>query len=319
VPRGWWRGGGAERRQGRQLSCEAVSQEGGWTAEGLVRQIADQCVAYGAGGDVSLQPRGDAGSQVGRVAGREEQSGVVAVEVGEEVGCLLDERGGPASGLRDGGERLLAGRRLLLRRLRCRVGRPRGLSVGVRVTSRLVTSRLVTGDRPSDDPPVGDSLAFPPQVAVVFQFTQGGGDTGGALGEATGEGLDVDLGAPGEGLEVDAEPDREEGEFRVLGEVVADHREALGVADVVVEETAAGVGPSPVRGFVGDRTGLGVRGRARVLGVHQEAPNFLGGQALALGLPSRRGPSHVCGCVALSVGQARGCESSRVGDVHSRG
>jgi hypothetical protein len=50
-----------------------------------------------------------------------------------------------------------------------------------------------------------------------------------------------------------------------------------------------------VRVFVGGKPGLGGRGHARVFRVHQEVGAFLGGQALALGLPSRRGPSYVCG------------------------
>ncbi|MFD5374985.1 hypothetical protein ACFWJE_11325 [Streptomyces griseoincarnatus] len=37
-----------------------------------------------------------------------------------------------------------------------------------------------------------------------------------------------------------AEADRQQGEFLVLGEVVADHREAFGVAGVLVDD-AAGV------------------------------------------------------------------------------
>jgi hypothetical protein len=181
-------------------------------------------------------------------------------------------------------------------------------------------ARLVAGDRAGDDPAAGDAFTGPAEVAVGFEFTQGGGDPGHALGEAGGEGLDVDGGARGEGLDVGAESDRQPGQFRVLGEVVADHREAGGVPGVVVDEATAGTG-LPGTGFVGRtgrNTGLGARGRARVLRIHREALFFLGGQALALGLQSRRGPSHVCCCVAPSVGQATGTESSPVGDVHPR-
>jgi hypothetical protein len=97
---------------------------------------------------------------------------------------------------------------------------------------------------------------------------------------------------------VDAEADRESRQLRVLGEVVADHREAGGVAGVVVCETNSGCRPVPlVRVFVGDVPGLGARGRGNVACIHREGLVFLGGQALALGLPSRRGPSYVCGCV----------------------
>lgn len=76
-----------------------------------------------------------------------------------------------------------------------------------------------------------------------FELAQGGGDTGRAFGEPCGEGLDVDAGAGGERLDVDGQPDRESGKLRVLGEVVADHREAGGVAGVVVDD-AGGTGVS---------------------------------------------------------------------------
>jgi hypothetical protein len=287
-----------------------VRQEGGWAAEGLVRQICRQGQAYGGWGDVSLQPGGDTRGQVGRVAGRKEQAGVVAAQVGEEVDGLLEEGGGGARGLRDGRESLLAGRRLLRRRLP-RVGRPCGLAVGV-----TGSPRLVAGDGAGHDAALGEADAFTTQVAVGLQFAQGGGDAGGALREAGGQGLDVDAGALGQRLDVAGQTDRQEGEFRVLGEVVADHREARGVAGVVVPEAAARVGLPLVRVVVGGKPGPGARGRARVLRIHQEGPNFLGGQALALGLQSRRGPSHVCGCVAVSVEPARGRRSSRVGNVH---
>ncbi|MGP4083786.1 hypothetical protein [Streptomyces sp. KR55] len=148
-----------------------------------------------------------------------------------------------------------------------------------------------------------------------LQFAQGGGDAGGAFGEAGGEGFDVDAGARGQRLDVQGEPHGNQRELAVLGEVVADHREVGGVPGVVVGE-AAGVGV-PVRVPVAGYAGLGVRGHARVLRIHREVLFFLGGQALALGWQSRRGPSHVCGCVALSVGETTGPESSRVGDVHS--
>lgn len=141
--------------------------------------------------------------------------------------------------------------------------------------------------------PPGVPLALAAQVAVGLQLAQGGGDTGRALGEAGGEGLDVDAGAGGERLDVDAQADRESREGGVLGEMVADHREAGGVAGVVVDQ-AARVGVV----FARD-TGLGARGRARVLGVHREGCFFLGGQALALGCQSRRGPSYVWGISAV--------------------
>jgi hypothetical protein len=38
-------------------------------------------VLYGGEADVALQPGGDAGGEVGRVAGGQEQAGIVAAEV----------------------------------------------------------------------------------------------------------------------------------------------------------------------------------------------------------------------------------------------
>ena len=65
-------------------------------------------MAYGGGADVAFQPGGYARREVGRVAGGEQQAGVLAAEVREEVGGLLDEGGGQAARLRDGGEGFLA-------------------------------------------------------------------------------------------------------------------------------------------------------------------------------------------------------------------
>src|SRR5690606_40070953 len=55
-------------------------------------------------------------------------------------------------------------------------------------------------------------------------------------------------------------------------QVVADHREVLGVPDVVVDDAG---GPSavgvPAGGFLAPVPGLGARGRARVFAIHREA------------------------------------------------
>ncbi|GKQ36531.1 hypothetical protein ALMP_30720 [Streptomyces sp. A012304] len=106
------------------------------------------------------------------------------------------------------------------------------------------------------------------------------------------------------------EADRQQREFGVLGEVVADHREAGGVAGIVVVETRVGVV------FARD-TGLGARGRARVLRVHREAllPRWSGPR---IGMPV---PARAVAClrlVALSVRQATALESSPVRHIHSR-
>ncbi|BET48864.1 hypothetical protein RGQ21_38460 [Kitasatospora aureofaciens] len=76
----------------------------------------------------------------------------------------------------------------------------------------------------------------------------------------------------------------------MLDEVVADHREALGVADVVVDDARERL----LVGVVFARcSGRGARVGVRVLGSHREGSDFLGGQALALGSHSRRGPTYV--------------------------
>jgi hypothetical protein len=131
-----------------------------------------------------------------------------------------------------------------------------------------VSSRLVAGDGAGDDSALLGAFAGAAQVAVGLQFTQGGGDTGRALREAVGERPDVDAGAAGERLDVDGESDGQRGQLRVLGEVVADHREAVGVTGVVVDHAArAG---APARVVFARGTGLGVRVHARVLRIHRE-------------------------------------------------
>lgn len=122
--RRWWGGGCSEWRwQRRELGGEAVCQEGGGPSYTLGRQVGGQRVSYGGGADVSLQPGRDARRQVGRVAGGEEQAGVVSAQVGEEIGGRLEKGRGGAGGLRYGGEGLVAERRSLLGGL-SRMGRP---------------------------------------------------------------------------------------------------------------------------------------------------------------------------------------------------
>ncbi|MFD4648630.1 hypothetical protein [Streptomyces sp. NPDC058441] len=70
----------------------------------------------------------------------------------------------------------------------------------------------------------------------------------------------------------------------MLHQVVAYDRVVLGVAAVDVTDAAWG--------NVRLNLGLGARGRVKLLISHREA-FFLGGQALALGCQSRRGPFYV--------------------------
>ncbi len=118
-----------------------------------------------------------------------------------------------------------------------------------------------------------------------LQFAQGRGDPRLALGEAGREGPDVDERAARQGLDVHRQADGQQRQLGVLGQVVADHREAAGVAGVVVDD-ATGTrfrAGAPGRVVFLAVTGLGVRAHASVLGIHQEAVLFLGGQAPASG------------------------------------
>jgi hypothetical protein len=63
--------------------------------------------------------------------------------------------------------------------------------------------------------------------------------------------------------------DCREGELAVLDQVVADDREAFGMAAVDVTDAA--------RGNVRRNLGLGARGRVKLLISHREALLFLGG------------------------------------------
>lgn len=129
-------------------------------------------------------------------------------------------------------------------------------------------ARLVAGDGAGDDPAALRAFAGAAQVAVGLQFTQGGGDTGRALRETVGEGPDVGAGSGRERLDVDGESDGQRGQLRVLGKMVADHRETGGVAGVVVDHAARVGVPAGVVFACG--TGLGVRVHARVLRIHWE-------------------------------------------------
>ncbi|MFI8853232.1 hypothetical protein ACIGW3_24015 [Streptomyces sp. NPDC053499] len=86
---------------------------------------------------------------------------------------------------------------------------------------------------------------------------------------------------------MDGEPDREERQLPVLGEVVADDREAVAVTELDVDDAGAW------------------RGRAKLLNSHREACFFLDGQALDRDCRPGRGPSHVCGCRAGAYASQR--------------
>ncbi len=80
-----------------------------------------------------------------------------------------------------------------------------------------------------------DAAAF--QVTGGFELVEGPADRRLALTETERQRLDGGRYAIGERLDVHGEPDRDRGETLVLGEVVADHREAVGVAMPYVKDT----------------------------------------------------------------------------------
>ncbi|WP_442819646.1 hypothetical protein [Streptomyces sp. NBC_00841] len=141
-----------------------------------------------------------------------------------------------------------------------------------------------------------------------FQLAQGGGDAGLAVREAFGEDLDADLRSGGQRLDVQAEPDREERELPVLGEMVADDREAAGVPGVDVHDTGRR------RGAPG-YAGRGVRGHANLLGIHREGfASSVVRPSIGIAVPA--GGRRMSVVVAASICQPTGVNSSSVGEPH---
>ncbi len=131
------------------------------------------------------------------------------------------------------------------------------------------------------DAAVGPAFAGALEVAAGFEFAQAGGDQPFTFAALGGEGLDADVRASGEGLDAHGEPDGGEAEFGVLGEVVADDGEAVGVREGDVDDAPGGERPRNLRKGAGEGSIL--------LGIHREAPDFLGGQALDRDSESRPG------------------------------
>ncbi len=151
--------------------------------------------------------------------------------------------------------------------VRARVRAPRQACVRVRLPTRRVAGGppppggtvqqrggLVAEDGAGDDllavQPVADAL----QVAVDFEFAQGGGDALLAFLAAGGECLDADFGSLRQGLDAYGDPDGGAAEVGVLGEVVADDGEAVGVGMVMWMTPRVGRGP-----------GTSARARARAV------------------------------------------------------
>ncbi|MFD1658905.1 hypothetical protein ACFSL4_11980 [Streptomyces caeni] len=89
-----------------------------------------------------------------------------------------------------------------------------------------------------------------------LQIAQPGGDPGASLREAFGERLDVHGRVARQGLDVHGQRDGDQRQLRVLGQVVADHREAGGVAGVVVGDAVGA--PAGTRAWI--RPGVGFVG-----------------------------------------------------------
>ncbi|WP_374109131.1 hypothetical protein [Streptomyces sp. CC228A] len=95
---------------------------------------------------------------------------------------------------------------------------------------------LVVEDGPGHELAVGEPLALTFQVSGGLQLPKPGGDPLLALREAGGEEPDADPGAVRQGLDVQGEPDGEQAEPPVLGEVVAHDGEVAGVPGVDVND-----------------------------------------------------------------------------------
>ncbi len=120
-----------------------------------------------------------------------------------------------------------------------------------------------------------------------FEFAEGGGDAFLAFAAAGGECLDADFGSLGQGLDEYGDPDGGAAEVGVLGEVVADDGEAVGVRDDDVDDATGG-----------ERSGNLCQGAGQgsiLLGIHRGSLFFLGGQALDRDCSPGRGPKCV-GC-----------------------
>lgn len=241
-------------------------------AQGFRRQSGRQRVLYVGGGHAPLQPGGCRRCEAAYVALGEEEPGRERAEPGQEVGggAVGWAVARPRTRLRSGGV-LGWGRWFGLLGLRRQFEAGRG---GVCGGATIRVLRDVVRDRAGHDPPGRQALLDPGQIPVRLQLPQSGGDTRLPFGELRGEGLDADQGSVREGLDVRREADRGQGEVGMLGEVVSDDGELLGLMFVHVTNSESGAAGS-VRS-----AGTGARGSARVLLSHREALFFLGDQAL---------------------------------------
>ncbi|CAM5358940.1 hypothetical protein SBADM41S_02405 [Streptomyces badius] len=126
---------------------------------------------------------------------------------------------------------------------------------------------LVAEDGAGDDLLAGQSVAEALQVAVGFEFAEGCGDALLAFFAAGGEGFDADLGPLGQGLDAYGDADGGAAEVGVLGEVVADDGEAVGVGDGDVDDAGGGERSGNLRQGAGEGSIL--------LGIHREAVSSL--------------------------------------------
>ncbi|MFD4015727.1 hypothetical protein ACFWOK_07600 [Streptomyces sindenensis] len=119
-----------------------------------------------------------------------------------------------------------------------------------------------------------------------FEFAQGGGDALLAFLAAGGQGLDADLGALGQGLDAYGESDGGAAEVGMLGEVVADDGEAVGVGDGDVDDATGGERSGNLRQGAGEGSIL--------LGIHREALTSLVARP-SVGIAVPVGGRRMCG------------------------
>ena len=153
----------------------------------------------------------------------------------------------------------------------------------------------------------------PTDLISTIQLPEGEGDPVPPFREALGEAADVDRGALRQRQDVGGQPDGGQRQLSVLGEVVADDRVPVGLVRPYVGDTGVGGGLPKLP--------LRAHDSVRLLLSHGEGLDFLVGQALALGLQSRRGPMHVWGCDGAWGETARpsGHRATRTPRFHPRG
>ncbi|GFN04584.1 hypothetical protein Smic_31400 [Streptomyces microflavus] len=143
-----------------------------------------------------------------------------------------------------------------------------------------------------------------------LQLPQGGGDELLALREAGGECLDADLGALGQGLDAYGEAHGGRAQAGVLGEVVADDGEPVGVPDGDVDHATGREGAGKLC--------QGARERSILRGIHREGTTSLVVRP-SIGIAVPAGGRRMCWSGGVSICLPTGAKSSSVGKSHPCG